>query len=140
MHLPDVNVWLALAFGAHAHHQVAREWFAVYAEDGCAFCLTTQQDFLRLATHPAAFGDEAVSCEGAWRLYDAFFADGRIRFAHEPSGLGPVWRGLSGGSTRSPKAWTDSYLAAFAQVSGMQLVTMDRAFRQYPGLRCCILE
>ena len=27
MLLPDVNVWLALAFDSHVHHPVAKQWF-----------------------------------------------------------------------------------------------------------------
>ena len=27
MHLPDINVWLALTFDSHAHHPAAKTWF-----------------------------------------------------------------------------------------------------------------
>jgi predicted nucleic acid-binding protein len=76
MYLPDVNAWLALAFEAHADHTTALAWFGPAAEKGCAFCRMTQQGFLRLATNPAAFGDEAVTCAQAWALYDQFQAEG----------------------------------------------------------------
>ena len=55
MHLPDINVRLALTFKVHGHHRIAKEWFAVTEPDICAFCLLTQQGFLRLAKNPAVF-------------------------------------------------------------------------------------
>lgn len=66
MFLPDVNLWLALAFESHVHHLSARDWFDAVADDSCLFCRLTQQGFLRLATNPKAFGDEAVSLSAAW--------------------------------------------------------------------------
>ena len=68
MFLPDVNVWLALAFESHFHHVAAREWFDAQPDASCLFCRMTQQGFLRLATNPKAFADEAVSLTDAWRL------------------------------------------------------------------------
>jgi predicted nucleic acid-binding protein len=52
--LLDVNVWLALAFPAHAHHQQALGAFqqATPARPAC-FCRATQQGFLRLASTAA---------------------------------------------------------------------------------------
>jgi predicted nucleic acid-binding protein len=57
MFLPDINVWLALAFESHVHHEVAKGWLEGLSSEGCAFCRTTQQGFLRLATNPKAFDD-----------------------------------------------------------------------------------
>jgi toxin-antitoxin system PIN domain toxin len=139
MFLPDVNVWLALAFESHIHHPLARDWFEAEAANGCAFCRLTQQGFLRLATNPAAFGEEAVTLAGAWDLYDALLADPRISFAVEPPGLETIWRQYTSGQTYSPKVWSDAYLAAFAQISRFRLVTLDGAFRQCTDLDCQIL-
>src|SRR5512145_681128 len=92
MFLPDVNLWLALAFQSHIHHVAAKEWFEKSASEGCSFCRMTQQGFLRLATNPKAFGSEAVSLSAAWHLYDTFLGDPRITFAEEPANLEPLWR------------------------------------------------
>jgi predicted nucleic acid-binding protein len=53
--LPDVNVWLALAFDEHEHHSAAEDWFEDVGEAACSFCRLSQQGFLRLATNPKAF-------------------------------------------------------------------------------------
>jgi toxin-antitoxin system PIN domain toxin len=139
MHLPDVNVWLALTFESHLHHRAAAQWFSRGAEQGCAFCRVTQQGFLRLATNPSAFGAEAVSGTAAWDLYDCFLADSRISFQPEPPALEEQWRRFSSRRSYSPKVWTDAYLAAFARTASMELVSFDAGMRDYPGLHPVIL-
>jgi predicted nucleic acid-binding protein len=37
MFLPDINVWLALAFEAHFHHLAAKAWFNALPDDASAF-------------------------------------------------------------------------------------------------------
>ena len=60
MQLPDINVWLALAFDSHIHHPDAKKWFDGLADDAiCYFCRLTQLGFLRLATNPKVFGADA---------------------------------------------------------------------------------
>ncbi|MCA9207548.1 MAG: hypothetical protein KDA55_04295, partial [Planctomycetales bacterium] len=50
MFLLDVNVWLALVFQRHLHHQLASDWFSLQPDNSCCFCRFTQIGFLRLAT------------------------------------------------------------------------------------------
>jgi len=40
MLLPDINVWLALAFDFHSHHAAAKTWYEVSNEQGFSgsFC------------------------------------------------------------------------------------------------------
>lgn len=139
MFLPDVNLWLALAFQSHVHHARARDWFDAAADGSVFFCRMTQQGFLRLATNPKAFGAEAVSLSAAWGLYDAFLADPRIEYAAEPVNVDSLWRGHTQLATFSPKVWNDAYLAAFAEAASLELVTFDQGFGQYQNLRCTIL-
>jgi predicted nucleic acid-binding protein len=60
-------------------------------------------------------------------------ADERIAWVEEPSGLEASWKKLAAGSKASPKLWMDAYLAAFALAGGHQLVTTDKAFKQFKG-------
>jgi predicted nucleic acid-binding protein len=41
--------------------------------------------------------------------------------------------------TFSPKVWNDAFLAALAMTAGFDLVTFDKGFAQYAGLRFTIL-
>jgi predicted nucleic acid-binding protein len=59
MLLPDVNVWLALAFESHHHYSVAASRFRRSSPRPCVFCRLTRQGFLHLASNPSAFGGEA---------------------------------------------------------------------------------
>ena len=140
MLLPDVNVWLALAFDSHVHHPRAKAWFDALSTELCLFCRMTQQGFLRLATNPKVFGTHALTLTDAWQKYDVFQSDPRISYVDEPTGVEPLWRGYTQRQTFTPKVWNDAYLAAFACASNFELITIDQGFSQYANLRCTILS
>ena len=140
MFLPDVNLWLALAFQGHVHHESARKWFELTPDASCAFCRLTQQGFLRLATNPKALPGEAVPMIDAWSMFDIFLSDSRVVFATEPPGLESLWRILTQRQSFSNKVWNDAYLAAFAQAGGLELVTFDRGFSQFKDLKLAVLS
>jgi toxin-antitoxin system PIN domain toxin len=140
MFLPDVNLWLALAFKRHVHHAAAKDWFDQVPDASCFYCRLTQQGFLRLATNPKAFAEDAVSLADAWRLYDMFLSDSRVVFAEEPANLEPLWRSYTQGQSFSPKIWNDAFLAAFAKAAMLEMVTFDKAFSQYEDVNCTILS
>lgn len=140
MFLPDVNLWLALAFDRHIHHAAAKKWFNTVPDQASFYCRLTQQGFLRLATNRQAFGEEAVSLSDAWRLYDELLGDPRVIFAEEPTGLEPWWRHFTQTELFSTKVWSDAYLAAFARAAAYELVTFDKGFKAYPDVNRTILE
>ena len=140
MLLPDVNVWLALAFDSHVHHPVAKLWFDGLSNEVCFFCRLTQQGFLRLATNASVFGKNAVTLSEAWQEFDLFLSDPRVSFSDEPADLEPLWRGYTQRQSFSPKVWNDAFLAAFARAAGHELVTFDKGFAQYSGLSSTILS
>ena len=139
MHLLDINVWLALAFKRHVHHAPAVAWFGA-ATAPCCFCRFTQAGFLRLASNPAAMGPAAVTMANAWVAYDAFLGDPNVAFADEPDGVEAIWRSHTQGEQFSPKIWNDAYLAAFAELSGFEVVSFDQGFGRYQRVRCTILS
>ena len=140
MRLPDVNFWIAACWARHQHHGVAKR-FVDEEEGGLAFCRITQMGLLRLMTNPAATGRDAMSRRQAWELFERLMADPRISFMSEPEGLVPLWVTFSKRDDRAHLLWTDDYLAAFAQASIAELVTLDRAFRaRYPALRVVCLS
>ena len=140
MYIPDINVWLALAFEAHSHHPPAKHWFDSVQDELLGFCRLTELGFLRLATNPAVFGEEALNLSDAWDCFDRFLEDSRIAFTQEPLGLEHFFRRYTATSSYSPRIWNDAYLAAFAVTAGAWLVSFDRAFRQYEDLDCLILS
>ena len=128
---PDINVWVALSYDRHVHHLAALQWFEALAPTSrLFFCRLTQLGLLRLLSAPAIMGsDEAKSQREAWKAYDIWLDDPRIEFLDEPGGLESAFRGLTRSVQASPKDWADSYLAAFAQVARLTIVTFDRAFQ-----------
>ena len=138
--LPDVNVWLALAFEVHAHHRTASAWFDSVGGGTALWCRVTQQGFLRLASNPSVFGAEALTLRDAWSCYDALSGDERTGFVAEASGLERLWREYASSRTYSPKVWTDAYLVAFAASAGLTMVTFDRAIGSYARSRPVVLH
>lgn len=137
--LPDINVWLALTFSGHEHHAAAVDWFDQVANDSCAFCRMTQQGFLRLASNPMAMLRDALSLPKSWAAYDRLLSDPRVFYADEAPGTEDEWRALTGEESFSVKIWNDAFLSAFAKSSGLQMVTFDRGFKRYAGLKLKVL-
>jgi uncharacterized protein len=128
---PDVNVWVALTYGGHIHHDIARAWFEeVEMEARVCFCRFTQISLLRLLTTESVMGtDEVMTQSQAWQVFDRWLTDGRVLFLEEPPNLDVLFRSLSRQNHPSPKTWADSYLAAFASAADLRFVTFDKGFQ-----------
>jgi uncharacterized protein len=130
-YFPDVNVWVALAYEGHQHHTSAKAWFTRFDEPAY-FCRFTQLGLLRLLTHPSVMGEDVRSQKESWLIYDSFLQDDRVAFhtEAEPEQIEVAFRRLSSGGRSLSQQWPDAYLAAFARVAGLTLVTFDRGLRQ----------
>ncbi|HVM74144.1 MAG TPA: TA system VapC family ribonuclease toxin [Candidatus Saccharimonadales bacterium] len=127
---PDLNVWLALSYQAHAHHLIAQSWFVALPETArLCFCRLTQMGLLRMLTTQAIMRDEVMTQGQAWQVYDTWLADERVFFAEEPPTLEPAFRALTRSGRAANKDWGDSYLIAFARSAGFELVTFDKAMQ-----------
>src|SRR5271166_7103653 len=126
---PDLNVWIALTYTKHVHYDFAQRWFTALPQDAhLCFCRFTQIGFLRLLTTPAVMGDEVQTQAGAWHFYDDWLQQGGASYLEEPPALEAAFRSFTQSRNVAPKDWSDSYLAAFASVSDLRLVTFDRGF------------
>jgi toxin-antitoxin system PIN domain toxin len=123
--LVDVGVWLAAIWGRHTHHRVAARWFDEQSGD-ILLCRVTQMGLLRLVSNQAIMGHDVLTRGQAWRIIDQLWADNRVLWADEPAQLEAVFRAISARNDHSHKLWTDDYLAAFAQASGIALATLNR--------------
>jgi len=125
---PDINVWIALTYQGHIHHERAAAWFSTLPADSrLFFCRFTQMGFLRLLTAEAVLGDEVMHQRQAWQTYDRWLEDDRVACLEEPSGLERIFRNLTRLRRTATKDWADSYLCAFATASQLSLVTFDRS-------------
>jgi toxin-antitoxin system PIN domain toxin len=125
--LPDINVWVAMHHQRHEHHMVAEAWFDGLDDQMLVFCRQTQLGFFRLLTNPAVMGDETVTQQQCWAIYEEWLAEGRAVLQIEPTGIEPAFRARTLASEPAHKTWMDAYLAAFAEAAGLTLVTFDRA-------------
>lgn len=138
--LGDVNLLLALTTDRHAAHLRTRAWWEqLPATEAVHICRPVQTGLLRLLSSEAVMGAAALSLAEAWAVYAALLGSGRFAFVLEPFGLDREWERLCRPFGRSPKVAMDAYLAAFALVGQFKLVTLDRAFGQFPGLSPLIL-
>ncbi|HWY56757.1 MAG TPA: TA system VapC family ribonuclease toxin [Terriglobales bacterium] len=131
-YFPDVNVWIALAYEGHQHHASASSWFARINGGLVYFCRFTQLGLLRLLTHPTVMQEDVRTQAKAWQIYDSFLQDERVSF-HPESDVEQIesaFRKLTSGGRSFSQQWPDAYLAAFAGVAGLTLVTFDRGLRQ----------
>jgi uncharacterized protein len=128
---PDVNVWIALTYRGHKHFDAAAIWFNSIPDDSeLCFCRLTQLGFLRLLTTSAVMGDKVLSQAAAWKVYDDWTENGGAAYVEEPPSVERIFRSISQSWQPTPKDWADSYVCAFAQASGLRLVTFDRALQR----------
>ena len=139
--LPDVNVLLAGFRADHVHHRLARTFLEPARGSSKVLGLS---DFalaavLRLATNARVFARPDTT-EAVIGYLDAL--------------LEPPGQLVRGGDTHWPRFTElcrrlglrgnlvpDAYLAALALEQAAQLVTFDRGFGRYPGLRWrCLLD
>jgi toxin-antitoxin system PIN domain toxin len=135
-YFPDVNVWIALAYEGHQHHTSATAWFARLNGEAVYFCRFTQLGLLRLLTHPSVMREDVRNQTEAWQTYDSFLQDQRVAFHEEddPEQIESALRRLTSNPRSLSQQWPDAYLAAFARVSELTLVTFDRGLRRMsPG-------
>ena len=94
-----------------------------------AFCRFTQLGLLRLLTTVAVMRDEVMTQPQAWAAYDRWLKDPRVELVDEPADIETRFRALTRLRQPATKDWGDLYLAAFAMVGQLTLVTFDRGLR-----------
>jgi toxin-antitoxin system PIN domain toxin len=105
-------------------------WFETLTPDvSLVFCRLTQLGLLRLLTTAAVMGDEVMTQPQAWGAYDRWHHDSRVELVDEPAELEAQFRVLTRLRQSATKDWADAYLAAFATVGRLTLVTFDKGLR-----------
>ncbi len=140
----DANIWIALAFSEHPHHQLAAAAFAnATSAEPVALCRPTHQSLLRLLTTESiykAYGLLNFSNNDAWKVADDLLALPQVIWLEEPVDLEIYWKKFTKSHVSTPKKWMDAYLAAFATGHGINLISIDQGFLQYPGLSLKLLR
>jgi uncharacterized protein len=137
--LPDVNVWIALAAPSHPHHESARAYWQHANLPRLWFNRVTMLAMVRLLCQRNVMGDATCTLAQGIQTYRSYAALPEVGFMTEPEYCEPTLMQLVQEHDRAAlpaRLWTDLYLAAFAIASDLRLVTFDRDFTRFAGLKC----
>jgi uncharacterized protein len=131
--LPDVNVWLALLNLQHAHHVAAKRYWEQDGAQRIAFCRLTMLGLLRLSSNKLVMGGAPYTTEQAWQAYQSVIDLPEVVSVAEPLGVEAAMRKHTMHPQFRQADWTDAYLAAFAQLAQLRVVTFDKGFKRFAG-------
>lgn len=132
----DANVVVALFRPEHTHHDVARRWWLETMAAGAAFTVPdiVWAGVTRLLTNPRVF-EVPATFEQAWRFAEAMMLQPSYLRAQTGSRVLDEFANLGLEVKARGDLLTDAYIAACAAAYGGTVVTFDRDFRKFDGLR-----
>ncbi len=139
MDLPDINLWIALSSQGHVHHERARNYFEGETNGKLAFCKVTALGFHRILCQREAMGDEVRTPAEAWAAYQKWRSQEEVAFIGEPGEVEKLLDTWVAQNIVTTRGWTDAFLAAVAIGLSARLVTFDKGFTRFPGLRLHLL-
>ena len=136
MRLPDVNILLYAFRDAAPEHEAYRTWVQTMVDGEEPFGLAdvVLSGFIRVATHPRIWDPPASVPEALAFVHALLGAPNAVRVAPGERHWELFERMCLEGSARGNLV-SDAYLSALAIESGSELVTADRDFGRFPGLR-----
>lgn len=136
MVLPDVNILVYAHRDTFPQHAAIRTWLQgqLNGESSVALADVVASGFLRVATHPRNFDpptrlDEALAFIHAVRTHP-----GSIRVVPGERHWS-IFERLCRSAEVKGNLVPDAYIAALAIEHGCELITTDRDFARFPGLR-----
>lgn len=136
MLLVDANVLLHAINASAREHEAARRWLqaALAGTETVAFTWIVVVAFLRLSTHPAVF-PRPLSVEQASSIVEPWL-DAAPAVVVEPTRRHlHLLRGLLGTAGTAGNLVSDAHLAAIALEHDATVVSFDRDFARFGGLR-----
>jgi toxin-antitoxin system PIN domain toxin len=137
--LADVNVVFPLLVSRHQKRDAAVKWFDLTAAGDVVLSRLARLGALRLLCTAAVMGRDVLQPRAAIAALEVLEADERMVLLHEPDGLDARLKALVATCATTPNLWADAYLAAFASVAGLTLVSFDRGFSKFSGLDFLLL-
>jgi uncharacterized protein len=132
----DANVLLAAVNTAGAHHEPSRAWLdgSLGGTEAVGLAWVALLAFVRIGTSPAIFPAPMTTGEATGQVERWLRAPAAV--AVEPSSRHPsVLRGLLRETGTAGNLATGAHLAALAIEHGADIVSWDRDFARYPGVR-----
>lgn len=136
MVIVDANVLLHAVNAGSRAHRTAHDWLqgALNGREAVAFAWTVSLAFLRLSTHPAVFR-RPLDPRQAGEVLERWL-DSPAAVTIEPTRRHlPLLRGLLERIGTAGNLVNDAHLAALALEHGATLVSFDRDFARFEGVR-----
>ena len=136
MILIDANVPIYAYDTSSARHLTAKAWLenALATEADVRFGLITLMAFLRVVTNPTVL-TRPLSVAAATEISMAWLSRANVRICEPTDRHWPLFAVLATvGQARGPLLM-DAHLAALAIEHGATLISTDRDFARFPGLR-----
>lgn len=136
MFIVDANVLLYAVNQAAPEHDVARAWLgrALAEQEPVGFAWTVILAFLRLSTHPAVF-PRPLAASAAGEVAERWLEASPAVTVEPTRRHLPLLRGLLGHAGVAANLVGDAHLAALALEHGATVVSFDRDFARFDGLR-----
>jgi toxin-antitoxin system PIN domain toxin len=141
MTLPDVNVFIHAVNDDAREHRPAREWLdqALAGPERVGFAWVAVLGFIRITTRPDMW-PQPISVDNAFRLMETWLAAPPVEIIHPGPEHARNLKYLLSKVGTAGNLVTDAHLAALAIENGAELVTFDRDFGRFAGLRWKLLE
>jgi uncharacterized protein len=134
--LLDANLLLWAHHRGFSQHERARAWLASALTDIPVVGIPWPSvlAFLRASTHPRAF-EQPLDIDTAWDVVHGWLSRPNVRTPVPTDAHAERLREMLVSGRATGNHTTDAHLAALAIEWGLVLVSADRDFARYPGLR-----
>lgn len=138
MLLPDLNVLISAHRSDSPMHEPCRDWLQeVFAGDEAfGLCAPVLIGLVRILTHPRVFRPPDTH-DQAFAFVSSLVAHPNALLLNPGRDHLALFEGLCRRAHARGDLVTDAYLAALAVETGAALVSADRDFALFPGLRWC---
>jgi toxin-antitoxin system PIN domain toxin len=133
VNLPDVNILVALYRPDHIHHHSATEWWTS-TDEPFTVPDAVWSGFIRIATNRHIWVGPASASE-AWEFAHSVTEQSTHRAYPPSSGVLVHFERLCREVNAHGSLLSDAYIGACAVAVGGTVVTFDRDFRKFDGLR-----
>lgn len=136
MILPDVNVLVSAARDDAPRHHEFRAWLTETLNAHRPFALSdfAVSGFVRVMTHPRIF-NPPTPITGALQFVEALRAHESTLWLQSGAGHWQIFAKLCRAVEVKGNLVPDAWLAALAIEHGAELISADRDFARFPGLR-----
>jgi len=140
MTIPDANVLIHAVNDQVRQHRIAKDWLekALAGTQPVGMTWAAMLAFVRITTRPGLW-PQPMSVDRAFAVLDAWLAAPTVEIIHPGAEHSHNVKRLLDSAGTAGNLVPDAHLAALAIEHGAELVTFDRDFGRFAGLRWKLL-